>query len=120
MEARQVGVADYTLLDFVTTVHVTTTTSSNTVFYNAVDNLTISGGSKEHTFAGLLTSLEMSNCHNFICVFTDEIGDDTNNPLMKEEILIRKSLSKSEIFFMVLPSSENPLTAYHGIFSDIG
>ena len=59
------------------------TTSINAEFYDAVDNLAISGGGKEHTFAGLLTALEMSNCHNFICVFTDEIGDDTNNPVPK-------------------------------------
>jgi ficolin len=85
-----------------------------------VDNLTISGGSKEHTFLGLLTALEMSNCHKFICVFTDEIGYDTNNLVLKEEILIRKSLTKSEIFFMVMPSSLTPLTTFQGIFSDIG
>jgi hypothetical protein len=120
MEARQVGVMDYTLLDYVTTVHVTTTTSSKAVFYDAVANLTISGGSKEHTFAGLLTALQMSNCHNFICVLTDEIGDDTNNLVLKEEILIRKSLSKSEIFFMVMPGSKTPLTTFQEIFADIG
>jgi ficolin len=120
MEARQVNIMDYTLLDYVTTVHVTTTTSSNVVFYDAVDNLTISGGSKEHTFSGLLTALEMSNCHNFICVFTDEIGNDAYNLVLKQEILIRKSLTKSEIFFMVMSSSETRSTTFQGIFADIG
>ena len=91
MQARQVAVVDYTLLDYVTTVHVTMTNSINADFYDAVDNLAISGGGKEHTFAGLLTALKMSNCHNFICVFTDEIGDDTNNPVpnpFRESLLI--------------------------------
>ena len=83
MQARQVAVVDYTLLDYVTTVHVTMTTSINAEFYDAVDNLAISGGSKENTFAGLITALKMSNCHNFICVFPDEIGDDTNSPVPK-------------------------------------
>ena len=39
MQARQVAVVDYTLLDYVTTVHVTMTTSINAEFHDAVDNL---------------------------------------------------------------------------------
>ena len=111
---------DYTLLDFVTTVHVTTTTSSQDVFHDAVDNLTISGGSRELTFAGIRATLQATSCHNFIVVITDEIGQDTDDVALKSEILVLKSLTKSEIVFLVVSGSATHLSQMEEKFGEIG
>ena len=63
-------------------------------------------GSKELTFAGLKHALKSVNKNAFVCVWTDEIGDDTNEASLKAQILSLKASTKSEIFIMAFTSSK--------------
>ena len=101
MVTREVDVVDYTLMNYVKQVQVMSTTSSSNTFYDDINNLQTWEGGTEYTFAGLRAALERSPCHNFIVVFTDEVGDDTYNQSLKKKIIKLKDKKKSEIFFMV-------------------
>ena len=43
-------------------------------FKEAIEAITHFSGGTELTFGGLLEALKQAACHNFIMVFTDEIG----------------------------------------------
>ena len=43
-------------------------------FKEAIEAITDFSGGTELTFGGLLEALKQAACHNFIMVFTDEIG----------------------------------------------
>ena len=59
-------------------------------------------GSRELTFAGLKHALQSVNTNGFICVWTDEIGDDTTNTTLRNDILSLKASTQSEIFIMAI------------------
>ena len=118
MILSQVDPASYTLLDYVTNVQIGITTPSSGVFENAIKSLNFAG-SRELTFGGLHKALSLSPCHNFIMVFTDEIGDDTNDPAMKQQIISLRDQKKSVIFFMIVASSSN-FPVFESTFGDIG
>ena len=63
-------------------------------------------GSRELTFAGLKHALQSVNTNGFICVWTDEIGDDTTNTTLRNDILSLKASTQSEIFIMAVTSSK--------------
>ena len=46
--------------------------------------------------------MEQVNKNAFICVWTDEIGDDANDAALKGDILNLKAKTNSEIFFMIV------------------
>ena len=118
MVASQVNPASYTLMDYVTTVQVTSTTTSSGAFQSAISGINVFSGGTELTFMGLLEALKLSPCHNFIMVFTDEIGNDTYDSALKAQILALRDQKKSIIFFMVVAHSN--LALYQYTFGDIG
>ena len=65
-------------------------------------------GVKELTFKGLKHALENVSRNAFVCVWTDAIGDDTNNETLKDEILDLKNSTQSEIFIMAITGSIEP------------
>ena len=118
MVASQINPASYTLMDYVTTVQVTSTTTSSGAFQSSISGINVFSGGTELTFMGLLEALKLSPCHNFIMVFTDEIGNDTNDLALKAQILALRDQKKSIIFFMVVAYSN--LALYQTTFGDIG
>jgi len=118
MILSQVDPTSYTLLDYVTTVQIGITTPSSGVFENAIKSLSFAG-SRELTFEGLYKALTLSPCHNFIMLFTDEIGDDTTDQTLKEQIISLRDQKKSVIFFMIVASSSN-FPTFQTTFGDIG
>ena len=78
-------------------------------------------GSRELTFAGLIHALKFVNTNTFVCVWTDEIGDDTSNATLKAEILSLKASTQSEIFIMaVSKAGGQSLQQFENVFADIG
>ena len=65
-------------------------------------------GEQELTFKGLKHALEQVNKNAFVCVWTDAIGDDTNNTTLRAEIKDLKNSTKSEIFIMAITGSFEP------------
>ena len=63
--------------------------------------------------------MEEVNKGAFVCVWTDEIGDDTKDGALKAAMLNLKSSTNSEIFFMIIPSRA-PIEDFKAIFDDIG
>ena len=118
MVASQINPASYTLMDYVTTVQVTSTTTSSGAFQSSISGINVFSGGTELTFMGLLEALKLSPCHNFIMVFTDEIGNDTNDLALKAQILALRDQKRSIIFFMVVAYSN--LALYQTTFGDIG
>ena len=124
LAALKVDVLDYTLMNYISDVHVTSTTSNIKMFLRAVATVQLGNAQvgTESTFASLKFALELSPCHNFIVVFTDEVGDETDNWRLKKEILNLKAERKSEIFFLVSQFEEygNKLPEMRRVFEDIG
>ena len=71
-------------------------------FRSKMENWSSYIGTRELTFAGLKHALQSVNKNAFVCVWTDEIGDDTSNTALKAEILSLKKSTKSEIFIMAV------------------
>ena len=65
-------------------------------------------GEQELTFKGLKHALEQVNKNAFVCVWTDAIGDDTNNTTLRAEIKDLKNSTQSEIFIMAITGSFEP------------
>lgn len=116
MMSSQVDPHSFTLMDYVSTVQITSTHSSGETFKTAIEAINYFSGGTELTFGGLLEALKLAACHNFIMVFTDEIGNDTNDPVLKEQILNLRDATQSIIFFMIVGS----LPMFEAVFGDIG
>ena len=65
-------------------------------------------GVQEKTFAGLKHALQSVSRNAFVCVWTDAIGDDTSNAVLKNEILTLKQSTQSEIFIMAITGTFEP------------
>ena len=57
-------------------------------------------GSQEKTLTGLKHALQKVNKNAFVCVWTDELGDDNNDAALRAEVLSLKNSTQSEIFIM--------------------
>lgn len=76
-------------------------------------------GGTELTLAGVKFALEKSEWHNFIVVFTDELGDDTTNQTLVKDIESLKESTHSEIFFLVVPKGER-IESFWSVLAGIG
>ena len=86
----------------------------------AVRNLPASGGDQALTLAGLKVALQQSNTRNFILLFSDEVGDDLTDRTLMDEILVLKNSTKSEIMFLMVPSSNKTFEAMKTELGEIG
>merc|ERR1719369_1497427 len=102
MALRQVNVDRHYLFSYVNKIEPAITTDDPEDFIKKIKNHGLSGGYREYTFAALKHAMEQVNKRAFICVWTDEEGDDTKNAALKAQILDLKAKTKSEIFFMVI------------------
>eukprot|EP00091_Calanus_sinicus_P023801 TRINITY_DN8241_c0_g1_i2.p1 TRINITY_DN8241_c0_g1~~TRINITY_DN8241_c0_g1_i2.p1 ORF type:complete len:200 (+),score=58.02 TRINITY_DN8241_c0_g1_i2:316-915(+) len=102
MARRQVNIDRHYLFTYVDTIQGSLTTQNIQKFKDQIDNWSSFTGSRELTFAALKHAMEKVNSNAFVCVWTDEIGDDTNDAKLKSEILSLKASTNSEIFFMVV------------------
>ena len=68
-------------------------------------------GTRELTYAGLEHALRRVNRNAFVCVWTDAIGDDTNNGTLKDIIIDLKATTLSEIFIMAITGTNEPAGA---------
>ena len=110
MARRQVNIDRHYLFTYVDTIQGSLTTQNATEFKDTINNWSSFGGSRELTFAALKHALEQVNSNAFVCVWTDEIGDDTNDATLKSQILNLKASTNSEIFFMVItPGAAAPV-----------
>ena len=71
-------------------------------FKDRVENWNSFSGGTELTFADLKHAISKVNRNTFVCVWTDDIGDDTNNAVLEAEIIKLKEKTNIEIFFMVV------------------
>jgi hypothetical protein len=108
MARRLVNIDRHYLFTYVDTIQASITTQNPQDFKDKINNWTSFTGSRELTFAALKHAMEQVNTNAFVCVWTDEIGDDTNDASLKSDILSLKASTNSEIFFMVVT---RPLTA---------
>ena len=88
-------------------------------FQTAISDINDFSGFYEATFEGLKFSLEQSPCHNYIMVFTDEIGNDVNNATLKNEIITLRDEKKSCIFFVVIDYGDG-FFQWEETFGDVG
>jgi len=102
MALRQVNVDRHYLFSYVNKIEPAITTDDPEDFIKKIKNHGLFGGYREYTFAALKHAMEQVNKRAFICVWTDEEGDDTKNAALKAQILDLKAKTKSEIFFMVI------------------
>ena len=89
-------------MDYVQKVTLKTKTTNMAEMSRAVQKLTFGGGN-ERTFAGLKSALQQSPMHNFIVLISDELGDDTTDKKLKEDILKLREATQSKIFFLMVP-----------------
>ena len=116
MGISQVDPAGYTLMDYETSVKIVSTHTNSGSFKTAIEGIDRFSGGTELTYKGLLEALKLSPCHNFIMVFTDEIGNDTNDPTLKAQILSLRDQKKSIIFFMIVGDH----AYFESVFGDVG
>jgi len=102
MARRQVNIDRHYLFTYVDTIQAALTTTNHSEFSSEINNWNTFRGSKELTFTSLKHAMEQVATNAFVCVWTDEIGDDTNNATLKAEILDLKATTNSEIFFMAI------------------
>ena len=83
-------------------------TSNPEEFKKAISNWSKFSGTIELTLDALKHAMKRVNKNAFVCIWTDEIGDNKDEWL-HNEILRLKASTKSEIFFMVVtkPVLEN-------------
>jgi len=110
MFRRQVTIDRHYLFTYVDTIQAALTTTSHQNFSDTINNWNSFRGSRELTFAALKHAMEQVNRNAFVCVWTDEIGDDTNNSTLKQQILSLKTQTNSEIFFMVITKPDTQTT----------
>ena len=112
------------MLNYLTKVEVVLTTESNAKMSEAVENLPsqedFGQGSNELTFSGLKAALEQAKRHNFICLFSDEAGDDVGNLTLKKDIIDLRVKTKSKIFLFLRPINQQTLQTMKNNFEDIG
>ena len=81
-------------------------------------------GSRENTLAGLKHALESVNKNAFVCVWTDELGDDNNDGALKDDVKSLKASTQSVIFIMAKTYSNSrasgSLSEFETTFKDIG
>ena len=80
-------------------------------------------GSQENTLAGLKHALQSVNKNAFVCVWTDELGDDNNDAALKAEVLSLKNSTQSEIFIMargLRSRASGTIPEFEKTFADIG
>ena len=99
-------------------LQISISTSEPSEFKTEIEDINVFSGDVEATFAGLKFSLEQSSCHNYIMVFTDEIGDDVNNAILKDEIITLRDEKKSCIFFVVIDYGYG--VQWEEFFGDVG
>ena len=113
MARRLVKIDRHYLFTYVDTIQSSLTTQDAQVFKNKIDNWSSFTGSRELTFAALKHAMQQVNRNAFVCIWTDEIGDDTNDASLKADILNLKASTNSEIFFMVVTRSLVPQPTSH-------
>ena len=99
-------------------LQISISTSEPSEFKTAIEDINDFSGKIEATFEGLKFSLEQSSCHNYIMVFTDEIGNDADNTALKDEIINTRDEKKSCIFFVVIDYGEG--LKWEEKFGDVG
>ena len=81
-------------------------------------------GSRENTLAGLKHALESVNKNAFVCVWTDELGDDNNDITLRNEVKSLKASTESVIFIMAVSNSNSrasgSFSEFKTTFKDIG
>ena len=81
-------------------------------------------GSQENTLAGLKHALESVNKNAFVCVWTDELGDDNNDGALKDNVKSLKASTQSVIFIMAKSNSNSrasgSFSEFETTFKDIG
>ena len=77
-------------------------------------------GSRENTLAVLKHALERVNKNAFVCVWTDELGDDNNDAALKSEVKNLKNPTQSEIFIMASTNSIMKFHQFEMTFGDLG
>merc|ERR1719427_1445714 len=127
MARRQVNFDKHCLFDYMNTnKRVIMTTESEKDFINYIRGYQLPGwGDRATTFAALKHALGAAKKSAFICVWTDELGEDTKDAALKAEILDVASATNSIIFFMVIPDSlwynhKVKLEQFNARFSDLG
>ena len=89
-----------------------------------MENWSSYGGGQENTLAGLKHALEKVNKNAFVCVWTDELGDDNNDITLRNEVKSLKASTESVIFIMAKTYSNSrasgSLSEFETTFKDIG
>jgi len=119
MKANNVNIDQYHLYSYMDKVKTTFHTDEPEKFYGSVRDVSNFEGGTELTLAGVKFALEKSEWHNFIVVFTDELGDDTTNQTLVRDIENLKKSTHSEIFFMVVPKGER-IESFWSVLAGIG
>ena len=107
MVTKKFNIDQHYLFSYVTSVHSVVKTDDYNIFRDNVQNWNSFSGGTELTFAGLKHALSQVNTNAFVCIWTDEIGDDTHDATLEAEIIALKTKTKSEIFFMIV-TDPNP------------
>ena len=113
MARRQVNISRHYLFTYVDYIEERLVTTNHQTFLNTINTWDTFGGNNELTFAALKHAMEQVATNAFVCIWTDEIGDDTDDAALKADILKLKADTNSEIFFMVVTKevSRNVLEA---------
>jgi len=120
MVAKHVRIDEYHLFSYVDKISDILSTDQPNLLRSTVESWNTYSGSRELTFAGLIHALNFVKTNAFICVWTDEIGDDTSNSTLKAEILSLKASTQSEIFIMAVNAHPKLLYAFNVAFKGIG
>ena len=79
----------------------------------------------ENTLAGLKHALQKVNKNAFVCVWTDELGDDNNDAALRAEVMSLKASTQSQIFIMATKSKSRQrgfgsFSQFETTFGDLG
>merc|ERR1712042_341636 len=118
MAKRQVNINRHYLFTYVDTIQQRQITTDYKEFANTIQNWGTYKGSRELTFTAIKHAMEQVATNAFVCVWSDEIGDDTNDAALKADILRLKASTNSEIFFMAVNAIN--IDEFKHKFGDIG
>jgi len=118
MAKRQVNINRHYLFTYVDTIQQRQITTDYKEFANTIKNWGTYKGSRELTFTAIKHAMEQVATNAFVCVWSDEIGDDTNNAALKADVLRLKASTNSEIFFMAVNAKN--IDEFRCKFGDIG
>ena len=111
---------EYNLFSYSDNINDILNTSDSSQFNSTIQNWnSYSSKGSKLTFKGLKYVLQNNTNKAFVFVWTDDLGEDTTDTNLKDEIIKLKASTKSEIFIMAI-TEEFTVNDFNDRFKEVG